>query len=305
MHPDGKTLFFSSKGHNTMGGFDIFKTIKQANGTWSKPQNIGYPINTPDDDIYFVLSASGKFGYFSTIREDGEGLMDIYKIDFAPKKEIITEDSVPEIKTFVTIVKGTITDGETNKNLDATIEIYDNEKNETIMTVVSNSATGKYLVSLPSGKNYGMEVRKEGYLFHSENFNVPKTEGYQEIIKNVQLYQIKEQAKVVLKNIFFDTNKSKLRPESFAELNRLKQLLILNPKIKIEISGHTDNTGSYNHNKELSEARAKSVVTYLIENGIDSKRLSYRGASWDEPIATNKTEEGKQQNRRVEFKVIE
>ncbi len=305
MHPDGKTLFFSSKGHNTMGGFDIFKTIKQEDGTWSKPENIGYPINTPEDDVYFVLSASGQNGYYSSIREDGKGLMDIYQINFSPKKEIITEDTISVVKAYVTIVKGTVADGTNSKPLESIIEIYDTEKNETVMQVTSNSVSGKYLVSLPSGKNYGMEVRKEGYLFHSENFNVPKAEGYQEIIKNVQLFPIKEDAKVVLKNIFFDTNKSILRSESFSELTRLKQMLIINPLVKIEISGHTDNTGSYKHNQELSKNRAQAVVDYLVENGIDANRLSSRGASWDEPIATNDTDEGKQQNRRVEFKVVE
>lgn len=303
MHPDGKTLFFSSKGHNTMGGFDIFKSTLQSNGRWTKPENLGFPINTPEDDLYFVMSAKGENGYYSSIKDDGNGSMDIYKIQYSDTL-IIKKDTVKKQEFMLTIVKGTVTDGITGKKLGAKIEIYDAQKNKNVLDAESNSSTGKYLISLPSGKNYGMQVRKEGYLFHSENFNIPKVKGYQEIIKNIKLYPVKKDVKIVLNNIFFDTDKSILRPESFAELDRLKKLLKDNKNIKIEISGHTDNQGSYKHNVKLSAARASSVVNYLISKGIDKNRLKSRGASWDEPISTNKTKEGRQKNRRVEFKII-
>ena len=228
---------------------------------------------------------------------------DIYKIQYS-EKLIIKKDSVKKQEFNLTIVKGVVTDASNGKKLQAEIEIFDNEKNKNILTAKSNSSTGKYLVSLPSGKNYGMQVAKQGYLFHSENFNIPIVKGYQEIIKNIKLYPIKKDVKIILKNIFFDTDKSILRPESFAELDRLKKLLNKNPKISIEISGHTDSQGTYKHNVKLSASRAQAVVDYLISKGISKARLTSRGASWDEPISTNETKEGRQLNRRVEFKIV-
>lgn len=302
MHPDGRTMFFSSKGHDSMGGYDIFRTSMQDNGTWSKPENLGFPVNTPGDDLYFVMAANGKHGYYSSVRTGGKGYMDIYKIDFPVEIDINTHTNKI---ARLSIVIGTVKDKETNKFLEAEIKIFDNEKDSLILTAFSNSNTGKYLVSLPSGKNYGMSVKKDNYLFYSENFDIPKGSDYQEITKNIKLQPIKKEEKVVLRNIFFDTDKSVLKTESFPELNRLQKLLTDNPSLKIEISGHTDNRGSYNHNMELSKARAKAVVDYLISKGIAGNRLSSRGASWNEPVSTNDSEEGRQQNRRVEFKIIE
>jgi len=315
MHPDGRTLYFSSKGHNTMGGYDIFSTILQTDGTWTEPVNLGYPINTPDDDVYFVLSANGMHGYYSSIKEDALGFTDIYMINFAKEKPVVidtlVQDSVPLVVEVavvntvrLTIVKGIISDAVSLEPIEATIEIYDNTKNELVSEQKSNSSTGKYLVSLPSGRNYGLVVKADNYLFHSENFDIAESETYNEIIKDIALMPIEQGAKVVLNNIFFDVNKSVLRSESLAELERLKAFMTEHSDLKIEISGHTDNTGSYALNKQLSEDRAKSVVDYLIENKIPSSKLTYRGASYDEPIASNDTEEGRQLNRRVEFKII-
>jgi outer membrane protein OmpA-like peptidoglycan-associated protein/tetratricopeptide (TPR) repeat protein len=324
MLPDGKTLYFCSDGHNSIGGYDIFKTVLQPDGTWSKPENLGYPVNTPDDDRDLVLTASGRIAYYSSVREDGFGFSDIYKITFlGPEKPIylgtqdeliasianpVSEVSVKEsvkIETIrLTIVKGIITDSITHQPLAAQIEIVDNDKNEIISTQSSNSTTGKYLFSLPSGKNYGIAVKLDNYLFHSENFNIPPTANYQEISKNIQLLNVSVGSKVILKNIFFDINKSVLRSESFPELTRVVELMKQYPKIKIEISGHTDNTGNDADNQKLSENRAKSVVEYLIQNGIPTDRLEFKGYGEVQPIADNKTEEGRQENRRVEFKVI-
>jgi len=161
------------------------------------------------------------------------------------------------------------------------------------------------LVSLPSGKNYGIAVKKEGYLFHSENFVIPENAQYQEIQKDIYLKPIKVGQSIVLRNIFFDFDKATLRPESKTELENLIKLMNDNPNIKIEISGHTDNIGSAAYNQKLSESRAKAVVDYLIEHGIDRSRLSYMGYGFEKPIAPNDTEEGRQLNRRVEFKIVE
>lgn len=324
IHPDGLTMYFSSKGHNTMGGYDIFKSVKDADGNFGTPSNMGYPVNTPSNDVFFVMAGSGRFGYYSTIKETGYGEQDIYRITFlGPEKLMVqaVEDNLMaslnstitdkvveqeiEIETVrLTLLKGTVTDAISGEAIAADIEIVDNEKNEIVTLTNSNSATGKYMLSLPSGKNYGISVKAEGYLFHSENFNIPATTGYQEVIKDVILSKVGVGTKIVLKNIFFDYNKSSLRSESYPELNRLQKLLESYPGMRIEIGGHTDNRGSLKYNTDLSEARAKAVVDYLVSAGIDRSRLEYKGYAYLQPIDTNDTDEGRQQNRRVEFKVL-
>ena len=323
MHPNGKTLYFSSQGHNSMGGYDIFKSTYE-NGIWSVPENIGYPINSADDDVFFSISASGIHGYYSSIKPDGYGMQDIYIITFlgaekpvinntednllasltAPVSDKVIEPTVEIKDNQLTLLKGVITDEITTLPVGAIIEITDNDKNEVIASFESNSKTGKYLVTLPSGKNYGLAVKAEGYLFHSENFNIPPTTSYREVEKNIQLKKVEVGSVIVLNNIFFDFNKSTLRPDSYAELDRLLKLLNDLPTLRIEISGHTDNIGSAAYNKTLSENRAKAVVDWLLGKGIKQDRLTYVGYGFDKPIATNDTEEGRQMNRRTEFKVI-
>ncbi len=323
IHPDGKTLYFSSQGHKTMGGYDIFKSVFE-NGKWSEPVNLGYPVNTPDDDVFFVMAANGKHGYYSSIKTDGLGEKDIYMITFlgsekpmvlnnednllgsaaAPVKENVIAPALAIKEAQLTILKGIITDEKTKLPLDATVELVDNAKNEVIASFVSNSSTGKYLVSLPAGKNYGIAVKKDGYLFHSENFDIPASAAFQEVTKDVALKSLAVGNKIVLNNIFFDFDKSTLRPESTNELERLVKLLNDNGTLKIEISGHTDSKGAAEYNKTLSQSRAKAVVDYLVKAGIKADRLTFMGYGKEQPIATNDTDEGRQQNRRTEFKVM-
>lgn len=325
LHPDGKTMYFSSKGHRTMGSYDIFRSVLE-DSTWSEPENIGYPINSADKDAFFVVSASGKHGYYSSARMDAIGETDIYLITLlGPEKETIlnTEDQFllssnitereaviePKLdKKFasnVTILKGVVTDATTKEPLNAIIVITDNEKNEIVSTFQSNSATGKYLVALPSGKNYGVAVTMEGYLFYSENVDLPKSKAYQEIEKDIEMSRLEVGKKIVLKNIFYDFDKSTLRPQSIAELERLTKLLEVNPKMRIEISSHTDNVGSAAYNEKLSTNRALSVVNYLVDKkGIKKDRLEYKGYGFREPIAPNDTDQGRQLNRRTEFKIL-
>ena len=323
MHPDGKTLYFSSKGHKTMGGYDIFKSVFE-NGKWSEPENLGYPVNTPDDDVFFTISGNGVHGYYSSAKAGGFGEQDIYMITFlgedkpvinnnednllasltAPVSETVIEPTVEIKSNKLTLLKGTILDDLSSVPLKATIELTDNAKNEVIASFESNSATGKYLVSLPSGVNYGIAVKADGYLFHSENFDIPASTGYNEIVKDIRMKKIEVGNKIVLNNIFFDFDKATLRPESKTELDRLTTLLSEMPSLKIEISGHTDNVGSAAYNKTLSQNRAKSVVDYLVKNGISAGRLTYKGYGFDQPIASNDNDAGRQKNRRTEFKVL-
>ena len=324
VHPDGKTIYFSSKGHETMGGYDVFKSVfNDSLKSWSKPENIGYPINTTDEDVFFSVSASGKHAYYSSVRADGFGEKDIYRVTFfGPVKSVIlnTEDNLiashnEPVKEKVkpsridikeaqlTLLKGVILDDKTNKPLEATIEIIDNERNEVIASFTSNSVTGRYLVSMPAGKNYGISVKKENYLFHSENFDLASTAEYQEVQKDIKLKNIAVGQSIVLKNIFFDFNKSTLRKESENEIAQLTKLLTDIPTMKIEISGHTDSYGSDTYNKTLSHQRAKAVYDRLIQNGIKADRLTFMGFGEEKPIDTNETDAGRQMNRRTEFKV--
>jgi outer membrane protein OmpA-like peptidoglycan-associated protein/tetratricopeptide (TPR) repeat protein len=325
IHPDGKTIYFSSQGHKTMGGYDIFKSVwDETTKTWSTPENLGYPVNTPDDDVFFVVSASGKHGYYASFNGNGYGEKDIYLITFlgpekpmvmnnednllaslaAPVKETVIAPTVQIKEAQLTILKGVITDAMTKKTLEATIDLIDNVKNEVVASFTSNSSTGRYLVSLPAGRNYGIAVKKEGYLFHSENFDIPATAAFQEVTKDVELKNVAVGSKIILKNIFFDFDKATLRPESTNELERLTQLLKDVPTLKIEISGHTDSKGADDYNKKLSDNRAKAVVAYLIGKGIAADRLTAVGYGEEQPIATNDTDEGRQMNRRTEFKIL-
>jgi len=324
MHPDGKTLYFSSKGHETMGGYDIFKSVYE-NGIWSVPENIGYPVNTPDDDVFFSISRNGKHGYYSSFDPDGYGHRDlfiitflgpekpnIYKNDFhhlAYKVEPVKETALAarfEIEeNQIAIVRGKIMDALTLSPLGGVIvEIFDNEMGRMISSFESNTRTGEYMVSLSSGKNYGFGVKAKEYMFHSENLVIPPSPAIQEIYLDIFLNKVEVGATIILENIFFDFDKATLRSESTAELNRLTKLLNDVPSLKIEISGHTDNIGSDLYNEQLSEDRAKAVVDYLIDNGINADRLTYAGYGETKPIASNDTEEGRQLNRRTEFKVL-
>lgn len=322
IHPDGKTIYFSSKGHNTMGGYDIFKSVFE-NGKWGEPENLGYPINGPDDDVFFVISGSGHHGYFASAKQGGFGDKDIYKITFlGPEKAplLMNEDNllasvtapVSEFKAEkiestgpkMTILKGVISDEQTKQPLEATIELVDNSKNEVIAVFKSNSTTGKYLVSLPSGKNYGIAVKREGYLFHSENFDLPAAANFQEVEKNIELKKIDIGKTITLRNIFFDFDKATIRPESANELDRLIKLLTENPTLKIELGSHTDSKGSDDYNQKLSQSRSQSVVTYLIGKGISGDRLVAKGYGETVPVASNDTDEGRQLNRRTDFKIL-
>lgn len=323
IHPDGKTMYFSSQGHNTMGGYDIFKS-EFKDGKWGEPENLGWPINGPDDDVFFVISANGKHGYYASTKADGQGEKDIYKITFlGPDKPLAlsSEDNLLAglaqpvknvealqpiaVKTAnVTILKGTITDKLSHAPLGARIEIVDNTINQSIATFNANSSSGKYLVSLPSGKNYGIYVKMDGYLFHSENFDIPAIATYQEVTKDIEMEKIAVGSTIVLRNVFFDYAKATLRPESSQELDLLVKILTDNPTIRIELSGHTDSRGAEDGNQRLSEARAKSCVDYLVAHGIKIDRLEFKGYGETKPIATNETEDGMAQNRRTEFKIL-
>lgn len=323
MHPDGKTMYFSSKGPGTMGGYDIFKSSFDG-FKWSKPENLGFPINGPDDDVFYVVGGSGNRAYFASAKPGGYGDYDIYKITFLgpekspmlnsqdqliaaiskPVSDMRAQNAIELTSAKLTILKGVVSDEKTEKPLESTIELVDNEKSTLLASFKSNSSTGKYLVTLPSGKNYGVAVKCSGYLFHSENFDLPLAAEFQEFNLDIALKKIEVGNTVTLKNIFFDFAKSGLRPESETELNRLITLLKENPGLKIEIGSHTDNIGSTESNDKLSNTRSQTVVDYLIGKGIGSSRLVAKGYGETRPKDNNETDAGRQNNRRTEFKIL-
>jgi outer membrane protein OmpA-like peptidoglycan-associated protein/tetratricopeptide (TPR) repeat protein len=316
-------LFFSSNGHKTMGGYDIFSTRKSETGLWSKPENIGYPINTPDDDVFFVMAPDDKTAYYSTIRENGLGGKDIFKIIYlGAEKEMILSDEgklvaglqKPPDNIFfreparlavdtALVMRGMITDSENQQPVIAKLELIDVDASKVVATAISD-ASGNYKVKIPAPKSYGVEIIAKNYLLYLDAIDLSKESGNEIIIRNFKLERVEVGAKVILKNIFFEFGKSTLKSESFAELNNVIKLLQNNETLRIEISGHTDNIGTYKYNKKLSEDRAKAVVDYLVKKGIKPDRLTYKGYAFDQPVAPNTTEEGRAKNRRVEFKVL-
>ena len=325
IHPDGKTMYFSSKGHNTLGGYDIFVSYVDDLGHWGKPINLGYPINTPYDDLFYSATASGRYAFIASNRAGGKGGLDIYKVTYWGSDKPMTADfedqlmasiaspvsdnSVAEPITVeeksLTVFKGKILDAITKNSIAANIEITINSTGEVYTTLKSNSSTGKFLLSLPAGKNYGISVAAEGYLFHSENFDLPKGDGFNLVNKDIELKNIKVGSNITLRNVFFNSGKWDIKSDSYAELDRLVALLSDIPSLKIEISGHTDNVGSVSFNELLSQRRADAVVNYLAGKGVDKKRLSAKGYGQSKPVDSNNTAEGRALNRRTEFEIIE
>ncbi len=294
IHPDCKTLYFASKGHPGLGSYDLFVAKTEDDGkTWSKPKNIGYPINSMGEERSLIVNAKGDLAMFSSSGNKRD--LDIYGFELPPEAKPVT----------VTYVKGYIYDSKTNQRLKAKCEMLDIANNTKVVDMYSEEKTGEYMVCLPIDKDYAFNVSCEGYLFYSENFSLTNLEHPEEpYIINIPLQPIEKGVTVVLKNIFFETASYELLPDSYAELGKVVEYMNTNPKMKIEIGGHTDNVGTKSYNKTLSENRAKSVYEYLVSKGVPAERLSYSGYDFSVPVATNDTEEGRAQNRRTEFKVV-
>lgn len=295
IHPDNKTLYFSSEGHVGMGSMDIFMSRRKSDGGWEDPVNVGYPINTSGHENSFFVSADGSYALIASDREGGYGELDLYKFE------------LPEAlrPNPVTYLSGVIRDADTKKPLQAAFKLIGLNAKDTVVQAFSDEKDGGYLVVLPSSENYALIAEKDGYLYFSENFVLDLSTERNTYTKNIDLQPIAAGKAVVLKNVFFDTDKFDLKPVSETELNKLVRLLKSYPKMKIEIGGHTDNQGSAESNQVLSENRAKAVYDYLVQRGVDASRLQYKGYGQTKPIASNETEAGRAENRRTEFMVVE
>lgn len=295
IHPDNQTLYFSSDGHPGMGSSDIFMSKRQVSGDWGPAVNLGYPINTYAQDNSFLVDPSGKLAYFGSDREGGFGGIDIYQFE-------LPEDIRPEKLTYL---KGKVYNSVTKEPLEARFELFDLEGQQNVTQSYSDKA-GQFLVTLTGNKNYIVNVSKDGYLFYSDNFSLKgkETDFNKPYLLDIPLQPIDTGSTVELKNVFFDVNKWDLKPESKAELDKLIFFLTKNPNVKIELGGHTDNSGDKAFNKTLSTNRAKAVYDYVILNGkIAAARMSYKGYADTRPKVANDTPENKAKNRRTEFKV--
>ncbi|MBI5218981.1 MAG: PD40 domain-containing protein [Bacteroidia bacterium] len=296
IHPDNTTLYFASDGWIGMGGLDLFMSQTDEKGAWTEPMNLGYPINSSQEETSLIVNATGDKAYFSSKRDDTYGGMDLYEFELYKEARPIP----------VTYVKGKVFDAATKAGIEAKFELIDLETTDIEMEAVSNSGTGEFLVSLPTNRNYALNVSKKGYLFYSENFSLKNRANSSKPYQiDIPLQAIKVGDKIILNNIFFETNSYVLKNESKVELNKIIGFMKENNTVKIELSGHTDNTGSKDLNKKLSENRAKAVYDYLVNNSISSGRLRFKGYADMQPVAQNTTTEGKAKNRRTELKIIE
>lgn len=305
IHPDGKTLYFASRGHGGFGGLDLFVSRMDAEGNWGQAENLGYPINTQYDENSLMVSADGEIAFFASDRKGGYGDLDIYYF-------IMPEHAKP---TKTLYFDGLVFDATTKKPVPGKFSLVDLKTGKEIIRAEADPTNGSFTVSLPVNCEYALSVSYPGYNFYSQNFNMTIPENQEVYHMDVPLVPITAPGiPVTLKNVFFDLNKATLRPESTVELNKLRDFLKANPTIKIEIAGHTDTRGDAAENQKLSDARAKAVVDFLVANGIDAKRLTWKGFGETKPIVSDDEiaklssevakEKAHQENRRTEYTIV-
>ena len=291
---DNRSLYFSTSGRPGYGAEDIFLARRINDGwqEWTEPENLGRPINGPGKDAYFTLPANGSYAYYTSAGA-GKGETDIYRI-------VLPKSQRPKP---VVLVSGRVLDKKTNKPVAAEIVYEDLTTGKPAGLARSDAKTGEYQIALPGGQNFGYVGRANGYFGVSANLDLTKLNQFREIKKDLYLAPREVGAIVRLNNLFFDFNKADLKPESYPELARVLTYLKQNPKLELEINGHTDSVGTDVFNLELSKRRAQAVVDYLTSKGAEPARLTMKSFGEDQPIAPNNTEEGRAENRRVEFVV--
>jgi outer membrane protein OmpA-like peptidoglycan-associated protein len=301
LHPDGKTLYFSSDGHYGLGGLDVFKATRLSADSWtawSTPVNLGKEINSPYNDWGYQVNTTGEKAYFSAPgRPEGLGGNDIYAITMPVQTK-------PEA---VVTVAGTVSDP-AGQPLAADLQWNDLDKQQAVGQNRSDPQTGKYFIPLPVGRQYSYSAEKKGYIGKSENFDLRGMKENSQYQLDIILYPLaqlmKGEVAIRINNIFFDFNKYVLRKESAMELDRWVNFFHENSALQVEIQGHTDSVGSDAYNRKLSESRARAVQDYLVAKGVVQSSIPIKGYGESRPVATNSTPEGRQMNRRVEVKFI-
>ncbi|HWB28155.1 MAG TPA: OmpA family protein [Chitinophagaceae bacterium] len=291
IHADNQTLYFTSNGLPGYGGSDIYVTHKTGD-TWSTPENLGYPINTIENEGSLFVASDGLTAYYASDRADTKGQLDLYTFTLQP-------DVRP---TRTLYVQGYVTDAATGKYIPCSVELTDDSTQHPV-TKLQTDETGFYFMTLPVGKDYTFTINRKGYLFYSDVFRLKEKAPDSTYIKNIQLQPITLNATVALKNIQFDLNSYQLKPVSLTELDKLLELMTDNPTVHVQISGYTDNIGNDADNLTLSTNRAKAVAEYLMSKGIGADRLTWKGYGAAKPIADNSTEEGRAKNRRTAFTI--
>lgn len=291
IHPDGQTLYFSSDGWPGLGSQDIFFSRINVQGNWTSPVNLGYPINSHNEETGLIVTPDGLNGVFSTNQNDGFGELDLYTF----KMPVLAKPKL------ISYVNGTVYDKETKAPLAAEVLVVNLRTKNTQYNDYTSAETGDFLAVMPVGSDYSLNVSAKGYLFYSDHFELPETAGNKPVELTVYMERIATGSNLTLKNIFFDTNMATLLPQSITELDILLALLKENPKLSMEIQGHTDNTGNDVQNMALSQARAQAVYRYLIDKDIEAGRLTFKGYGKSKPVGSNATPEGRRKNRRTSF----
>ncbi|WP_194830945.1 OmpA family protein [Prolixibacter sp. SD074] len=293
IHADGNTLYFASDYWPGLGGKDLFVSRNVGDGL-SVPENLGYPINTNEDDDGLIVDVTGRNAYFASKRE-GYGGRDIFHF-------ILPEELRPDAVSYVA---GKVFDAETSKPLAPVVQIINMENDSVYQQSRPDVFDGHFLLCLPAGKDYGLNVETPGYLFYSEHFDLTKSyEKSKPFQLEIALQPVKAGSVTALRNVFFDTDSATLKTESFLQLKQVVTFMEKNPQWVVEIAGHTDNTGTDAHNLALSKQRAQSTVRYLEEKGISGQRLVAKGYGATQPVADNATADGRARNRRTEFRLL-
>lgn len=297
LHADDHTFYFSSEGHLGFGGRDLFMSTRADTG-WTTPKNLGYPINTGGNEQNLFVNAAGTIGVFSSNKLEGLGKNDLYTFEMPPGIR-------PQRRA--TFVRGIVLDSVTRKAIGAEVTLVrlSQATADTTRRITSNTATGKFLTSLPLGEDYAAFVDASGYLFYSQNFSLKDLGNEQYFDLAIALQPIKTGATVVLRNIFFAYNSHELLPESEAELQNAVRFLNRNPSVRVEIGGHTDDVGSEAFNQNLSERRAGTVRDYLTRHGIAPDRLTAKGYGKSQPLAPNDSDAHRAMNRRTAFTILQ
>ncbi|QSE97294.1 OmpA family protein [Fulvivirga lutea] len=295
IHPNGLILYYATNGLPGFGGFDLYSSQRD-NDSWSKPVNIGSPINNGEDQVSLFITSRGDKGYYSNESLNSEKKGVLYEFELS---------EIYELENKASYVQGIVRDAETKSPLKAKIELFDLSQDERLSVVYSDSVTGEYLMVLTEGSEYALYANAKSYLFNTYTFKMELNNDSEPVAMDIYLSPIKENVSTRLNNIFFDTDSYSLKDNSKTELKKIISFLKDNPKVRIEIVGHTDNDGNDSYNQELSLKRAESVVEYLKNAGIDQSRLYFKGKGASNPLVPNTTEENKSLNRRIEFKIVE